>query len=84
MSWMIAELVGNVSSSEVSPTNDHKPEDTFPRTRYDDPKLFIIWKDMENQRGARFPCIHNKDVADLDFHSSDILPWKNHVAVPSC
>jgi hypothetical protein len=34
------------------------------------------------QKGARFPWIHNKGAVDLDFHSMDISPFKNHVAVP--
>jgi hypothetical protein len=47
-------------------------------------KVINLWENMKEQRGARFPWIHNNDVANLDFHPSDILPWKNHVAVPSC
>jgi hypothetical protein len=41
-------------------------------------------RDYEGTEGVRLPWIHNKDVVDLDFHSTNILPWKNHVAVPSC
>ena len=36
------------------------------------------------QNGVRFPWIHNKGVVDLDFHSKDISPSKNQVAVPLC
>ena len=38
MSWMIAELVGGVSSSGVNPTSDNKLKDALPRTRYNDSK----------------------------------------------
>ena len=36
----------------------------------------------KEQKGARFPWIHNKGPVELDFHSVDISPSKNHVAVP--
>ena len=39
---------------------------------------------MKEQKDARLPWIHNKDVVDLDFHSLDKFPLKNHVAVPLC
>ena len=86
MSWMIAELVGGVSSLWVNMANDNRPKDTLPRTRYDSSKQSIFWEEMGGdgeQKGVRFPWIHNKGaVDDLDFQSLDISPSKNHVAVP--
>ena len=36
------------------------------------------------KKDARLPWIHNNDVVDLDFHSLDKFPSKNHIAVLSC
>ena len=83
MSWMIAELGGGISISRVDQTYHNIPKDTLPGTRYNDPKRSICGK-LRRDRDARFPWIHNKDVADLDFHSMKVFAWKNHIAVPSC
>lgn len=40
--------------------------------------------EIERKNDVRLPWIHNKDVVDLDFHSLDTLPSKNHIAVFSC
>ena len=82
MSWMIAELGSGITISRANRTNDNKPEDALPRTRYNDPKRSISGR-LRRDRGARFPWIHNRDVVDLDFHSMKIVAWKNHIAVPS-
>ena len=41
MSWMIEELVGGVSFSGLNMTNDNRPKDALPRTRYNSSKQSI-------------------------------------------
>ena len=61
---------------------------TYQRILFPDPATMIrsdqYLGGYGKTEGVRFPWIHNKDVADLNFHFLDIAPWKNHVAVPSC
>jgi hypothetical protein len=59
---------------------------TDQRTLFPEPAIMVrgnqyLGGDGE-QNSVRFPWIHNKDAVDLDFHSMDISPSKNHVAVP--
>ena len=80
MSWIIAELIGGVSSG-MDMTNDNRPKHALPRTRYSSLKQLIPER-VRGHKGARFPWIHNKGAVDLDFHSVNISPSKHHVAVP--
>ena len=56
-------------------------------TLFPEPAIIVrrnqyLGEDRE-QKGARFPWIHNKGgVDDLDFHFVDTSPSKNHLAVP--
>ena len=60
---------------------------TDQRTLFPEPAIIVrrnqyLGKHRE-QKGARFPWIHNSGAFDdSDFHSVDISPSKNHVAVP--
>jgi hypothetical protein len=59
---------------------------TDQRTLFPEPAIIVrsnqyLGGDKE-QKGARFPWIHNKGAVDLDFQSVDISPSKNHDAVP--
>ena len=60
---------------------------TDQRTLFPEPAIIVRSNQYRGgdgeQKGERFPWIHNKDVVDdLDFQSLDISPSKNHVAVP--
>ena len=66
-------------------TSDNRPKETLPRARYEWFEEINIWEEPgREEKGARFPWIHNKGAVDLDFHSVDIFSSKNHVAVASC
>jgi hypothetical protein len=59
---------------------------TDQRTFFPDPAIMVRSNQClggaGEQKGTRLPWIHNKDSIELDFHSVDISPSKNHVAVP--
>src|SRR6266404_583529 len=67
----------------ANPKTNNEPKDALSGTGYEVLKRSIS-QNVKEQNDIRFPCIHNKDVVDLDFHSVKRLPWKNHDAVPSC
>ena len=50
MSWMIAELFGGVSSLGVNMTNDNRPKDALPRTRYNSLKQSISGRRRRTER----------------------------------
>jgi hypothetical protein len=80
MSSMTEELVKNKLRLEGE-RND-KPDDAFPRARYENQGLSEGASLDDAERNARFPWTHKSEP--LDFHSIKKSPRKNQTAVPLC
>ena len=79
ISWMIAELFGNMSDLEYG-----HPRSTYRSVLFPQPAVRSTRHQCKHHAGSyrsvRFPWIHNNEP--VDFQSTNMLLSKNHFAVP--
>jgi hypothetical protein len=81
MSSMIVELISEISAHLWRGKWDAYQKILLPDPAVKPEKNVRHHDGQDKERSARLPRIHNREP--FLFHSSNVLPWVNHFAVPS-